>query len=414
MDNSRYGDLIRLGPGDREVLKVLKRVPLGARTSEGGVSESRLRDLLFELPDTLPISAIDPAYDGAVPICKELVTAAGLVDSLYVNSAGRITLAEFKLWRNPDARREVIGQILDYAKELASWTYEDLERQVSNARPNARKEKGTNLFNLVDPKAAGFGESEFTDRVTKHLERGESLLLIVGDGIQEGVAKIIDFVQCHSGMHFTLALVEAALYRDDNNLLTIQPRVLAQTEIVQRFTIDSEVAKFVPEDDVEDPLSDQEEENLRFWSAVVQSYSFADTSVVVPSPSKDSTLYVPVRGSGWGDWAMCFDGYLQRKPPQIGCFLMARSNQSHAVRIFKDLASSMDELELDLGVQLELWNDRNGRPRLGFRKQGSLSFLVGNESDDDYAQSVYWMRDHLNRLVSVLHPRIQSMLDEGG
>ena len=43
------------------------------------------------------------------------------VDALYVNAAGRLILAEFKLWRNPQARREVIGQILDYAKELASW-----------------------------------------------------------------------------------------------------------------------------------------------------------------------------------------------------------------------------------------------------------------------------------------------------
>ena len=47
---------------------------------------------------------------------------------------GRLTLAEFKLWRNPQARREVIGQILDYAKELASWRYADLQREVSRTR----------------------------------------------------------------------------------------------------------------------------------------------------------------------------------------------------------------------------------------------------------------------------------------
>ncbi len=34
-------------------------------------------------------------------------------------------LVEAKLWRNPEARRKVIGQILDYAKELSRWNYED-------------------------------------------------------------------------------------------------------------------------------------------------------------------------------------------------------------------------------------------------------------------------------------------------
>ena len=56
----------------------------------------------------------------------QLYTTAGYVNALYINELGRLILAEFKLWRNPQARREVIGQILDYTKELASWEYSDL------------------------------------------------------------------------------------------------------------------------------------------------------------------------------------------------------------------------------------------------------------------------------------------------
>jgi hypothetical protein len=33
---------------------------------------------------------------------------------------------ECNLWRNPDAVREVIAQILDYAAELASLSYDQL------------------------------------------------------------------------------------------------------------------------------------------------------------------------------------------------------------------------------------------------------------------------------------------------
>ena len=220
MATPRYGDLIRLGPDDSEVMEVLKRVPLGAGVSQGSVSEAALQKLLFRFPETLPIAAIDATYAGAVPICQELRTPAGFVDALYVNPLGQITLTEFKLWRNPQSRREVIGQILDYAKELAAWSYEDLQRQVSIAL----NESGNILYSLVDAHSPGIDEAEFVDNVTRHLRRGEFLLLIVGDGIQEGVANIVDFVQRHSGLHFNLALVEVALYRDAANHLIVQPR----------------------------------------------------------------------------------------------------------------------------------------------------------------------------------------------
>ena len=397
MVTPKYGDLIRLGTGDGEALEVLRRVPLGAGTSEGSVSEDDLRRLLFRFPETLPIVAIDATYAGAVPICQELHTPAGFIDALYVNPLGRIILTEFKLWRNPQARREVIGQILDYAKELASWSYEDLQRQVSIAL----NQSGNILI----------------DNVTRHLRRGEFLLLIVGDGIQEGVANIVDFVQRHSGLHFNLALVEAALYRDSANHLIVQPRVLARIEIVQRFVVDSDFVRQTTRDDIEiedDTLSDQEEGNLQFWRPVVRDYSLADTTVATPTASKDSTLYVQVRGSGFGDWGLCFDGYLQRNVSRMGCFLMARRDQSQAVRIFDELVSSLDEWKVDLGEDLEFWNNDHGRPRLGFRRQESLSFLIGSESDDEYVRAVSWMRHHLNRLVSGLHPHIQSMLAEVG
>ena len=182
--------LIRTDAVKGAEVEILTPVPLGRGASEGGVSEGRLRDLLFDHPQTLPISAIHSAYAGIVSVCKELRTPAGSVDTLYVNSNGRLVIAEFKLWRNPQARREVIGQILDYAKDLASWGYEDLQREISL---NLGK-TGNVLYELVRKDSPELDEAEFVDNVTRHLKRGEFLLLIVGDGIREGVENIVDFV----------------------------------------------------------------------------------------------------------------------------------------------------------------------------------------------------------------------------
>ena len=401
-----YGDLIRVDTTP----EVLQRVSLAAGASEGGISEAELQDLLFRLPQALPLAAIDAAFADPVPVCKELTTPSGYVDALYVNRLGRLTIAEFKLWRNPQARREVIGQILDYAKDLASWGYEDLQREVSKRLAKT----GNVLYDLVREQNPDVNEAEFVDNVSRHLKRGEFLLLIVGDGIQEGAANIVDFVQRFSGLHFNLAMVEAALYRDSANHLIVQPRVLARTEIVQRYVVEGGLVEDVAGADAEeqqDTLSDQEEQNLRFWTAVLSGYSFADVTVDVPAPVKDATLYVRVRNSGFGDWALTFDGFLFRRTSTIGCYLQARKDQPRAVRIFDEIAANLEEYrKAGLENDLECWDNPQGRPRIGFHRQVSPSFLAEGEESAGFRDAVAWMRQHLDRLVSGLHPRIQSML----
>ena len=154
-----YGDLIRIDRRTGAEPESLHRIPLDASTADGGFAESDIHDLLYRFPGALPIAAIDASYQDAVPICRKLYTRAGYIDALYVNPLGRLTLAEFKLWRNPQARREVIGQILDYAKELASWRYADLQREVSRAL----KRKGNVLYELVRGSDPDTSEADFAD-----------------------------------------------------------------------------------------------------------------------------------------------------------------------------------------------------------------------------------------------------------
>ena len=409
MTTQTYGDLIRVSTGNRASAEVLQRVPLGAGTASGGIYENDLEDLLFRYPGALPIGAIDSSYAGTVPICRQLELPAGYADALYINQSGRITLAEFKLWRNPQARREVIGQILDYAKDLASWGYEDLQRQVSLTLGKT----GNILYDLVREHYPEVAEAEFVDNVARHLRRGEFLLLIIGDGIQEGAANIVDFVQRHSGLHFNLAMVEAALYRDAADSLIVQPRVLARTEIVQRFVVEGGLVQDVMVagvDEQQETLSIQDEENLRFWTAVLRDYSFADVTVSVPIPTIDATLFVPVRKPGFGDWVLGFTGRLGRRAGEFDCYLVDRRDQTRAVRILDELSSSFEELQREIGSDLEQWKIRTGRPRIGFRRRGKLAFLAESEDSADFQDAVAWMRQHLDRLVSTLHPRLQEML----
>lgn len=77
-----------------------------------GFSEDRLQKLIFECPQLLPISALEPNFTEIIPVCRELPTPAGPLDNLFVTPQGNLILVECKLWRNPEARRKVIAQIL--------------------------------------------------------------------------------------------------------------------------------------------------------------------------------------------------------------------------------------------------------------------------------------------------------------
>ena len=253
---------------------------------------------------------------------------------------------------------------------IASWGYEDLQREVSRSL----KRTGNVLHELVCAADPDVDEAAFVDNVTRHLRRGEFLLLIIGDGIREGVESIVDFVQRHSGLHFNLALVEAALYRDTHDRVIVQPRIVTRTEIVRRVVFESGETRDVFPDDSEreDVLSDHQRENLRFWTEVLENYTFSDVTVDVPEATKESALYIKVSNSGYGDWGLSFVGYLYRRSPSIGCYLSCRKDIPHAVRIYEQIEGALDELRLEMGDDLSSWVNSAGRPGIGFQRRSRL------------------------------------------
>ena len=376
------------------------------------MDESSLRDLLFQFPQSLPVRAIDAAYADPVPVCRELSTRAGYVDALYINALGRLILAEFKLWRNPQARREVIGQILDYTTELASWSYEDLQREVSKALTRT----GNVPYELVRGHSPDVDETEFVDNVSRHLKRGEFLLLIVGDGIREGVQNIVQFVQSHGGLHFTLALVEAALYRDRGGCIIVQPRVLTRTETVRRVVLEAgRLEDLAAEDEpAEDGDGDtagnhHESENVRFWTAVFDGFQFSDVTVELPEDRRCRRVFVKVARSGFRDRGLSFWGFLDRDGSNVSCYLGCRKNIHPGVDVFREIERSLDEFRMELGDDLEQW-DRHGRPQIGFRRPTKFPFPPEGEATGEFEDAVAWMRENLDRLVSTVHPKLQRMI----
>jgi hypothetical protein len=154
-----------------------------------------------------------------------------------------VTLVETKLWRNPEARRSVVAQIIDYAKDMAGWTYDTFISAIkSSLKDNSNQDPLINLFSEIEED--NFDKHVFIDRVTRNLQRGRFLLLIVGDGIQEGVKQMADFLQQTPNLGYSLALIELAVFRENpekNRPLYIQPKVLMRTKEIVRAVVELKI-----------------------------------------------------------------------------------------------------------------------------------------------------------------------------
>ncbi|MGQ9684192.1 MAG: hypothetical protein ACUVX9_16805 [Anaerolineae bacterium] len=201
--------------------------------AQNAFDEAWLQGFLLAHPEAIPVGEIEPAFAPLIPVCRELPTAAGPIDLLFANHAGLLTLVECKLWKNPAARRQVVGQILDYAKELSRWSFEDLQAAIRAARGTTEP----SLYQLVAASSEDLDERDFVDSASRNLRRGRFLLLIVGDGIRENVERIAAYMHGHAHLNFGLALVECGIYRlpagEDDGYL-VQPRVVAQTVEIER------------------------------------------------------------------------------------------------------------------------------------------------------------------------------------
>lgn len=220
--------------------------------------EATVQSLLAMNPDLLPTEEVDPSYSRLHLLGMEVGTHAGPIDIVYATEAGHLALVETKLWKNPQARREVVGQIIDYAKDLSYWSFQDLDAAVrKSVQPDGQQSQ--NIIESLRGAGADFEESHLIDAISRNLRAGRFLLLIVGDGIREGVEQMAEYLGGAPSLQFTLALVELQLFRTvpgQDWPLLIQPRLTTRTQEVVRAVVDItapeglEVNVELPEEDV--------------------------------------------------------------------------------------------------------------------------------------------------------------------
>ncbi len=389
MKNSAYGEPIWIKNDQVTLLQKLE-----------DVDELTIQNLVFKYPASLPISEIDESYNPVIPVCTELNTPVGPLDIFMITPSGEIVIIETKLWRNPEARRVVVAQILDYAKELSKWAYEDLQRELNRRL----KRQGNTLYEIAKESNSEFllNESDFVDTVSMNLKKGNFLLLIVGDGIREGASGIAEFLISAGHLNFTFGMVELAVYKNETLGMILMPRIITKTVELQKITVDiphglvlSSASSSEEKSNYSDEWESERSFYSKFWSELIAELSFDDPGQPLPNPANGQNLYV-YPGKTRRAW---ISAYFMKSQKRVGVYFRCQ-NDTEGNRIYRALSEDKDMIRKELGEDV-IWSWDEG-DAAGVRLSCEDVFNPKNRE-----QIKSFFKDWLNIFVNVMRPRMK-------
>jgi len=197
-----------------------------------GLAEHWLRDEIFKNPELIigPCRAAGITDDDWYAWQREYKVAdAGRIDVLLLSAQGRVGVVETKLAYNPEKRRQVLAQALDYLANLPD--------QFDESMPPVP----------VDENGISVVESE---EIREAVVQGDVLVIIASDENDPKVAKLSRRLLADNLIRqWDLALVDVALYRElsdsaDGCVVVPHLRNLVQSEPRQvvRVVVEGETA----------------------------------------------------------------------------------------------------------------------------------------------------------------------------
>ena len=150
-------------------------------------------------------------------------TARWSLDHLLIDQDGVPTLVEVKRGANPEVRRTVVGQMLDYAAHAPqTWTIDELRRTFEGSvdEPDEALRKLLLTDGEVDSDA--FWEGVATNLAAKRLR-----LLFVADAIPDELAHVVEFLN-EQMPNIEVLAVEIKQFRSFT-MQTLVPRVIGRT-----------------------------------------------------------------------------------------------------------------------------------------------------------------------------------------
>lgn len=199
-------------------------------------NEDWLQKVIHYNPQSYPIENPLNSDLKIISLGREINSGAGYIDILLLTSDAELIVVETKLWRNPEKSRTVLAQILDYAKELCKWDYEDLNDAVISAQRDQKSSKILSLKDIIVQEFSNQNLTDFLEILFQNIQKGIMNLSIIGDKISPNLLLLSDTLQTSPGLSFNLKLIEMKLFSYGEDIIMI-PDLVGKTKEVVRGVV---------------------------------------------------------------------------------------------------------------------------------------------------------------------------------
>lgn len=160
---------------------------------KGYRDEAQLQSFLAEYPAMIPFEDIsDQILQPKVMLREVGLPGSGSTDIVGVDEEGGISILECKLAANPEVKRKVLGQVMEYAAFLWRKPYAFLD---DVAKLRIRKTLAEAMHGTLDEEArADWTEAAFVQAVTGNLLAGEFRMIIAVDSINDDLRQTIEYL----------------------------------------------------------------------------------------------------------------------------------------------------------------------------------------------------------------------------
>lgn len=201
-------------------------------------SEDLLQELLAKYPDLLAGDQIDSSNPRRWLLVSREVEVPGeeegpgrwSVDHVFLDQDGIPTLIEVKRSTDTRLRREVVGQMLDYAANaVVYWTVDEIRRRFESRCAAENKSPEQELGNFLSESGDA---GQYWEKVKTNIHAGKIRLVFVADVIPDELRRIVEFLNEQMNSAEVLA-IEIKQYVG-SGLKTLVPRVYGQTAESER------------------------------------------------------------------------------------------------------------------------------------------------------------------------------------
>lgn len=175
----------------------------------GYALESELQEILAAHPELIP------GVSSAAKVCREFQSEVGPADIVVVDSGGEVTLVECKLASNPQIRREIVGQMFDYASRLWKMDIDDFARRWNSRAALPLWEEN------ID------SESVLRESLVLNLREGNFRIVLAVDAINAQLKRMVEYLNTMAGPGTSIVAVEYSR-RKQGNLELLMPQVFGE------------------------------------------------------------------------------------------------------------------------------------------------------------------------------------------